>query len=177
MESKSHRVELTCRQRSIYFVDAPDSEAAKQVASERWRRGEPSDVAGFDWQELESAAVAPAADSGSQTQDDQVVLRFVQERESLLLKLGSSLVSASVNDAISAAQTAPDLGWFRRDGVPDTVRAAEALERLCARKQLVSFRRTRVRSNERGEILLYCTPRYLEQLASEMNEDSVRAYG
>ncbi len=177
MESKSHRVELTCRQRSIYFVDAADSEAAKQLASERWRRGDPSDVAGFDWQELEWAAVTPVPDPISQAQDDEVVLRFVQERESLLLKLGSSLVGASVNDAISAAQTAPDLGWFRQDGAPDIVRAAEALERLCAKKQLVSFRRVRVRSNERGDILLYCTPRYLEQLASEVNEEVVRAYG
>ncbi len=178
MESNIYRVEVACRERSIFLVEAADSEAAKEIASARWRSGERSDVAGFDWRELDAISVSGASDPVSQVQDDQLVLRFVRERENLLLKLGSPLVSASANDAISAVQTASDLGWFRSDGTPDTLRAAEALERLCGRKQLISFRRTRVRANERGEILLYCTPSYLEELASELNDDAgIRAVG
>lgn len=173
MESKEYEVEVVYRHRAIYRVNAADRERAEEMAAERWKHGDPSDVPGFEWAELEEARAREAPGSDREAEDAEVVLRFLRERERLILRLGGGLFGPSNNDAISASQVASDLGWSRHgaDGLatPDVGRATRALEHLCRTHRLVCFEKPRVRSGERGEIRLYCTPEYLEGLASSLN--------
>jgi hypothetical protein len=179
MENREFHVEVLWKQRALYRISAPDSEAAERLAAERWYRREPSDVNGFDWGEMEAVQAVEADDAARRDQDDELLLRFIRERERLLMKLGDNLLNPSVNDAISAAQAASDLGWVDAEPAgatwPGTVRAAHALERLCGRKKLVCFERPRVRAGERGEIRLYCTPEYLERLSSTLHTGTPQA--
>ncbi len=167
MESREYDVEVAHRQRAIYRVSAADREEAERAAVERWQQGEPSAFPGLEWCELDSVHAREAYDPERGDQDAELVLRFLRERERLILRLGGGPHSTR-NDAISAAQVASDLGWNRRGtpGGPDVVRATAALERLCELRRVVCFERPRVRVGERGEIRLYCTPEYLERLAS-----------
>ena len=168
MRTREYQVEVTCRQRAYYRVAAEDADEAERIAAQRWHRGERSDLKGVEWCELESVRAEDHLDEVHRGQDDQLLLRFIREREALLVRLGHSLLEPSVNDAISADQAASDLGWVRAgDSAPgaDTLRAALSLERLCDDRALVSFERERFRSGERGEIRLYCTPEYLERLS------------
>lgn len=170
MEPKEYEVEVVARQRAIYRVRAADRESAEDVASERWKRGEPSDIDGYDWSELESVRASEVADTSRLEEDAELALRFLRERERLILRLSGGVFDTGGNDAISAAQVASDLGWGRRGrngaAYPDIGRAVQALEHLCATRQLVCFQRPRVRLGERGEIRLYCTPEYLERLTA-----------
>lgn len=170
MEPKEYEVEVVARQRAIYRVRAADRESAEDVASERWKRGEPSDIDGYDWSELESVRASEIADTSRLEEDAELALRFLRERERLILRLSGGVFDTGGNDAISAAQVASDLGWGRRGrngaAYPDIGRAVQALEHLCATRQLVCFQRPRVRLGERGEIRLYCTPEYLERLTA-----------
>ena len=172
MEPKEFEVEVVHRQRAIYRVRAVDREEAERLAVERWQQGETSAFPGLDWCELDSVRPQESPDAERREQDVELVLRFLRERERLILRLGGSGPYPTGNDAISASQVASDLGWSRRgsDGGPDVVRATVALERLCALRRVVCFERTRVRAGERGEIRLYCTPEYLERLASRTLE-------
>lgn len=169
MESKDYEVEVVHRQRMIYRVRADGREEAERLAAERWQREEPGDVPGYHWCELE-AVVASDSEHAAQEQDAELVLRFLRERERLILRLSAGHPLGGGNDAISAAQVASDLGWSRRghDGaaVADVPRATSALEHLCQSRRVVCFQRPRVRTGERGEIRLYCTPEYLERLSS-----------
>ncbi|HEX6924003.1 MAG TPA: hypothetical protein VF167_01130 [Longimicrobiaceae bacterium] len=168
---REFEVEVVHRQRAVYRVCAPDRKAAEQQASERWRRGEPSDVPGYEWSELVSCTAHPAPDPERVRQDVELVYRFLTERERLIQQIGGDPFNPSANDAISAAQVAADLGWLRPEdsgGVTaDDARATEALEQLCTARRAVCFARQRMRNRERGEIRLYCTPEYLEQLSSD----------
>lgn len=179
MEAKEYEVEVVARQRAMYRIVAADREAAEDAASERWKRGEPSDLAGYDWSELESVGAAERPDPSHRSADAELVLRFLRERERLILRLSGGVFGAAGNDAISAAQVASDLGWRRRalngGAAPDVGRAVQALEHLCASKRVVCFQRPRVRAGERGEIRLYCTPAYLERLTSSIDELSRQA--
>jgi hypothetical protein len=178
METKLFAVEVVSRQRLIYRIEAPDAGAAKRIGMDRWQHNAASDVDGFEWQEVESINVAPVADPGRESQDEELTLRFIRERERILLRLGSTFFGASLNDAISGAQAALDLGWYRPDergSVVDVFRAARALERLCAKQLLVSFSKQRARAGERGEILLYCTPEYLERLGDSLEQRVIRS--
>lgn len=169
MESRVYDVEVTYRQRVIYRVEGEDRESAERLAAERWQRGERGELHGFEWSELEGVVAAEAADPQQQRQDEELVLRFLQERERLILRLGGDLLGSNLNDAISASQVAQDLGWRRGSAggtVPDVPRATQALERLCEKRRAVVFERSRVRAGERGEIRLYCTPEYLERLSN-----------
>ena len=170
MESKKFLVEVVCRQRALYAVEAADAARAESAAIERWQAGERSDVVGFDWCELHAVRATEAADDVRQRQDDQLLLRFIRERERLLMRMGGKNLMPTMNDAISAQQAASDLGWFRTgptgEHAADVIRTSQALERLCSAKQLICFERERVRSRERGTIRLYCTPEYLERLAA-----------
>lgn len=178
MDPKAYEVEVTYRQRAIFRVAADDREAAERLAAERWQRGEAGDVEGFGWCELESVAAAEGADERQLAQDEEVVLRFLRERERLIQRLGGDLLASSLNDAIAASQVAADLGWRRAlpggGHGPDLLRAAQALERLCAKRRLVCFERPLVRTGERGEIRLYCTPEHLERLSDETLETGRR---
>lgn len=172
MEEKQYEVEMVYRQRAIYRIQAPDDEAAKRVAARRWQRGDQSDVTGHDWCELEFVEVEEEPGFEQQRQDDELVLRFIRERERLLLQLGGGGFNPTMNDAISATQVASDLGWRRRNGHPtgkvDTRRASRTLERNCRNRKLVCFERPRSRTGERGGIRLYCTPEYLERLSASI---------
>lgn len=176
MTDRKFQVEVVARQRTVYLLDAADAQAAERLAIRRWQHGDTSDLVGFDSSQLERAHVSEAGDETRQLQDEALVLRFIRERERLLARLGGNLLTAGANDAISAAQAAADLGWLRTsagdEGQPDPVRAAAALERLCARKALVCFERERIRAGERGAIRLYCTAEYLETLSDALYEPS-----
>lgn len=172
--SNQYEVEVVFRQRAIYRVEADDREAAERLATQRWKEGAPSVVPGYDWCELESVRAGENRDEEEHAQDAELVLRFLQERERLILKLGGDLFNPTMNDAISAAQVAADLGWSRPatsggNSVPDLPRATIALEWLCRDHRVICFQRPRVRAGERGEIRLYCTPQYLEQLTAELD--------
>jgi hypothetical protein len=163
-------VEVRCRQRAFYRVEAADAEAAERAALERWQRGEPGDLDGVAACELEAARVQEVPDQRCQAQDDEVALRFIRERERLVADLGGQPLSGAANDAVAAGQLAADLGWSRREGpagwVADVLRAGQALERLRKKKRLVCFARPRGRAGEQGDIRLYCTPEYLEKLSA-----------
>ncbi|HET7322476.1 MAG TPA: hypothetical protein VFI96_08290 [Longimicrobiaceae bacterium] len=177
--SKEFEVEVVYRQRALYRVEAADRGEAEREAIARWQGGAESEVAGYDWSELEHVHSGPAPPSTRLEQDAELVLRFLRERERLIRRLGGEMYHPSVNDAISAHQVASDLGWSRSgdhgSATPDVGRSAEALEWLCSMHKVTCFERPRVRSGERGEIRLYCTPQYLELLASDLEEPDRRA--
>ncbi|CAN5781112.1 hypothetical protein BH23GEM6_BH23GEM6_00360 [soil metagenome] len=172
MEAKEFEVEVVYRQRTIYRVRAADQEAAKRIGVSHWQNAEASAVAGYDWCEIESIHATVANDPEREEQDGELVLRFLKERERLIMRLGGGALAQSANDAISADQVASDLGWTRQNSTDgpgaDVSRAARALEQLCREKKVVCFERPRVRTGERGEIRLYCTPGYLNCLSSEL---------
>lgn len=174
METRKYLVEVVCRQRSLYEVEAEGNDAAERVALQRWQRGDASDVPGLESCRVEGVRATHQPDEIRARQDEEVLLRFVQERERLLRRWGNGRFDLSESDAISANQIAADLGWFRTDvtgeGRPDVIRAAQGMERLCQRRELVGFERSRSRGGERGTIRLYCTPEYLDRL-SESVED------
>jgi hypothetical protein len=165
-------VEVVFRQRAIYRLEAADRQAAERLAIDSWRANAPSIAPGYEWAELETVTATEAADPQRADQDAELILRFLKERERLILKLGADVFSRGTNDAISAAQVAADLGWTRAKAngphVTDILRATEALESLCQSRRVVCFERPRVRSGERGEIRLYCTPEYLEKLSETL---------
>ena len=177
MTERKFRVEVVARERTVYLLDAADAQEAEWLAIRRWQHGDSSDLVGLDSSQLEQTHVAEAGDETRRLQDEELVLRFIRERERLLARLGGNLLTASRSDAISAAQAASDLGWLQatRGDEPqqsDAVRAAAALERLCARNALVSFERERIRAGERGTIRLYCTAEYLEKLSKTLYESN-----
>jgi hypothetical protein len=175
MENREFQVEVICRQRSLYTIAAADAETAEKMAAERWQRGDQSDLHGVDWCELEDVEALALTDVTSGEADDELLLRFIRQRELLLIRLGNNLLDPSINDAISAAQAAADLGWVRAgsDSSLDVIRAAQALERLCENRLLICFERDRVRAGERGAIRLYCTPEYLDRLSAATLNGSV----
>lgn len=179
MDPKEYEVEVISRQRMVYRVSAADRERAEEKAAERWKRGDPSDIEGYEWSELQATHAKEIPDARRRAEDSELVLRFLRERERLILRLGGSIYGGTNNDAISASQVASDLGWSRRgrDGVlvPDEARAAQTLEHLCDSHDLVCFERPRVRGGERGSIRLYCTPGYLERLTSSLDGLARRA--
>lgn len=172
--AREFEVEVIYRQRAIYRINAEDREGAERIATERWQEGTAGEVPGYGWCEIEAVRSAEAATAEQQAQDAALVLRFLRERESLLLRLGAEPFNPSSNDAVSADRVAADLGWTRPGPgagfTPDGVRATRALESLCEEHRLVCFERERVRAGERGEIRLYCTPEYLESLSRSITE-------
>ena len=171
--SNQYEVEVVFRQRAVYRIDAPDRQTAERVAVERWRAGAPSVAPGYEWCELEGVRAVEASAPGGKEQDAELVLRFLKERERLILKLGGDVFHRGANDAISASQVAADLGWSRAGvtsgSAPDILRATEALEWLCRQRRVVCFERPRVRTGERGDIRLYCTPEYLQSLSDNLD--------
>src|SRR5687768_4509991 len=86
--SNQYEVEVVFRQRAVYRVEAADRQSAERLASERWREGAPSAAPGFEWSELESVRAVEASEPQRKEQDAELVLRFLKERERLILKLG-----------------------------------------------------------------------------------------
>jgi len=170
---KEYEVEVVYRQRAIYRVEAADRETAERLATERWQEGRSGEAPGYDWSQVEAVRAEEAATAERVDQDAELVLRYLRERERLLLRLGGDPFSPSSNDAISADRVAADLGWSRAAlgaaSEADAPRATRALEALCQQHRVVCFQRERVRAGERGEIRLYCTPEYLEALSSSVD--------
>lgn len=179
MSAKRYEVEVVHRQRTVYSVEAPDRETAEQKASLLWREGREGSMPGCCWSELETVHALPPAEPEQLSQDAELVLRYLQERERIIVHLAGNLYNPSLNDAISAEQVAADLGWSQRapNGplVHDVLRATRSLETLCSDRRVICFERQRVRSNERGEIRLYCTPGYLERLSAILEEPQRQA--
>ena len=103
---REFEVEVVHRARSVYRVMAKDREAAERIAAARWRKGENSDIPGYDWAELATCTSAPTAEPEQEEMDVEVVYRFLVERERLILHLGGDPFNPSANDAISASQAA-----------------------------------------------------------------------
>ncbi|MDR0787273.1 MAG: hypothetical protein LBG44_05350 [Gemmatimonadota bacterium] len=169
MDRKEYHVELVTRGRTVYQVQAADLEGARRIAFHRWERGEGSDLPDLDGAELTRARVIESSGPGREDADDVVILRYIHDREQFYgPSAGDTWLSDASGDAVSAAQSASDLGWMVPDsGVPplvDTLRAALSLNRLCAEGALVCFSRPMARAGERGEIHLYCTPEYLDRI-------------
>ncbi|MQA90209.1 MAG: hypothetical protein GEU90_08240 [Gemmatimonas sp.] len=171
MDDKSFEVEVVSRHRTVYHVCARDATTAEKVATARWQAGEPGDIPGLDESEVMATRIKETEDSIRQAQDVELILRFLRERERQILE--GNLTTASINDAISAHQTADGLGWHEQDVKGehrvDTARAARALDRLCTEKKVACFLRQMVRAGERGEVPLYCTPHYLDRLSALVN--------
>lgn len=172
MDEQHFLVEVIARQRNYYKVQATDPQTAERIAGERWRRGESSDIGGVDKSSVVAIEAKATQEPLQAEQDEELLIRFIRERERLLTRLGGRVSDPSLSDAISAQQAATDLGWFRSirpgESTVDTLRAAYALERLCNGGELVSFERARVRNGERAPTRLYCTPQYLERLSSPL---------
>lgn len=181
MTDRKFQVEVVAIQRTVYLLDAVDAHEAERLAIRRWQHGDPSDLVGLSTSQLDRTLVAEVDDETRQAQDEELVVRFIRERERLLTRLGGNLLTASPNDAISASQAAADLGWLRttrgQEPLIDVVRAAAALERLCEKRKLVCFERERNRAGERGAIRLYCTAEYLEKLSNAMFEPAPPSAG
>lgn len=169
MEENDYEIELVFRQAVRYTVRASDREAAERLARERWQAGEKG-IPGSNWGQLESVRVADAPGEEERDGDGEQVLRFLRDRELVIETLDEDAFNPTVHDAVSAEDVARRLGWLREGGGPDLPRASRALERLCSDNRVVCFSRPRVRSGERGEIRLYCTPQHLGRLTALLEE-------
>lgn len=173
MEPKRYEVEVVCRRRMVYVVDAADPDEAQRLAAARWGEGDEGHAVGGECWDLEEvrAAEIPAEEALSADRDE--VLRFLRDRELVLETLDADAFNPTVHDAMSAEEVARHLGWETAEGQHDIARAARALEGLCADHRVVCFTRPRVRRGERGEVSLYCTPQHLERLSALALDDDL----
>jgi len=176
MSEHRFEVEIVFRRTAHYVIDAPDVETAERLALERWRDDDPGDVLEDQWGEVIGSTVTEAPDAEELRGDEERVMEMIREREQRLqeqLQMEGSEAPVE-HDAVSATEVALALGWVRKapggGWTPSILRAARSLESLCSRGVLVCFSRDRVRSGERGQIRLYCTPQYLERLTAEVED-------
>lgn len=168
MEGKQFEVDVVYRATVRYAVTAPDREAAERLAEEMWQ-AEEEGVGGTEVCELEEVRAVGELDAEGCGRDCEQVLRFLRDRELVIERLDADAFNPTVHDAVSAEEVARHLGW-EAEGTLDFTRAVRALERLCDEHRVVCFSRPRVRSGERGEIRLYCTPQHLERLTALLVE-------
>jgi hypothetical protein len=172
MELKRYEVELVFRQTARYTVEAADRESAERAAVAHWKRGEVRGEVGAECCDLLSVQVVDLPGEEARAADRESALRFLRDRELVIEKLSDDAFNPSVHDALSAEEVARHLGWSAGGGDgPDVARASRALERLCSDRRVVCFGRARVRSGERGEVRLYCTPQHLERLSLLMIQE------
>lgn len=171
MDLKRYEVEVVCRRRMVYVVEAADPEAAQRAAAVRWGEGEEGDPRGGECWDLEEVRAAEVPADEALSADREEVLRFLRDRELVLERLDADAFNPTVHDAMSAEEMARHLGWTTADGAQDVARAARALDGLCAAHRVVCFNRPRVRQGERGEVRLYCTPQHLERLSAMLDDD------
>jgi hypothetical protein len=176
MSDHRFEVEIVFRRTAHYVVEAADGETAERLALERWRDEDPGDVLEDQWGEVIGSTVTEAPDAAELRGDEERAMEMIRERELRLheqLQLEGS-ESPMEHDAVSATEVALALGWVRRapggGWTPSILRAARALESLCGQGVLVCFSRDRVRSGERGQIRLYCTPQHLERLTAQVQD-------
>jgi hypothetical protein len=170
MELKRYEVEVVFRQKVRYTVEAADRQAAERAATAAWKQGDCAAQVGSECCELEAVRVVDLPGEDVRAADREAALRFLRDRELVIERLSEDAFNPSVHDAMSADEVARHLGWATEDGA-DEGRASRALERLCAEHRVVCFGRPRVRTGERGEVRLYCTPQHLERLSLLMISD------
>lgn len=171
MERKRYEVEVICRRRMLYAVEADSPQAAEQAAFALWQDGANGAPAGGEHWELVEMHPDEVPGDDALAADRETALRFLRDRELVIEQLSEDVFDPAIHDALSAEEMARHMGWWTGDGtVPHVVRASRALVRLCEEKRVVCFTRPRVRSRERGEVRLYCTPQHLERLSSLLVE-------
>lgn len=181
MEQKRYEVEITFRQTLRFAVDAATRKVAEQEAMQRWRLGDETAVVGSDCCELMEVRSSPVPCDDRCVKDAEEAYRYLRDRELVIEALDDDAFNPTIHDAVSAEEVAIHLGWKRRgnglDGSPDTPRAARALDRLCAERRVVCFTRRRMRTGEKGEIRLYCTPQHLTLLSSLIMDEELEPAG
>jgi hypothetical protein len=174
MSENRFEVEIVYRRTAHYLIEAEDREVAERLAMERWRDKDPGDVLEDQWGEVIGTTVQEAPEEAELRADRESVLEMIREREQRLLDqlAAGGEDDPGEHDAVSATEVALALGWVRKapggGWTPSILRAARSLEELCREGILVCFARDRVRSGERGEIRLYCTPEHLERLTQDL---------
>jgi hypothetical protein len=168
--AKRFEVEITFQQTVRYAVDAPTRRAAEELAVEQWKEGDEENAVGSECCDLVAVGVSEVPNLEGCTRDAEKAFRYLRDRELVIETLDDDAFAPSVHDAVSAEDVALHLGWRRRDRSADTPRAARALDHLCKTHRVVCFTRPRVRSGERGDIRLFCTPQHLEKLTALLEE-------
>lgn len=181
MDQKRYEVEITFRQTLRYAVDASSRKVAEQRAMQRWKAGDEAWVVGSECCELVEVRTNSVPCDDRCQKDALEAYRYLRDRELVIETLDDDAFNPTVHDAVSAEEVAIHLGWKRRgdgvEGLPDTARAARALDRLCGERRVVCFTRSRMRAGERGEIRLYCTPQHLAMLSSLILDEEMETAG
>jgi hypothetical protein len=179
MDQKRYEVEITFRQTLRFAVDAASRRGAEREAMDLWQAGDEEAVVGSECCELVEVRTQPIPCDDRCQKDAEDVYRYLRDRELVIETLDEDAFNPTIHDAVSAEEVAIHQGWKRRgdgvDGLPDTARAARALDRLCDERRVVCFTRERMRLGERGEIRLYCTPQHLALLSALVLEDVATA--
>ena len=173
MAQKRFEIEITFQQTVRYAVDASSRKAAEQMALEQWKDGDEANAVGSECCELVAVNAAEVSNEEGCCRDADKAYRYIRDRELVIEMLDADAFDPTVHDAVSAEAVAMHLGWRRKDRMPDTPRAARALDHLCRSRRIVCFTRPRVRAGERGEIRLYCTPQHLEKLTALLEEPAL----
>lgn len=168
MDQKRFEVEITFRQTVRYTVEAKDRKVAERVAVERWTHGDETGASVSESCDVMTVSASEIPTEERLNRDCEVAIRYLRDREIVIEMLDVDAFNPTVHDAVSAEDVASHVGWKRKDadGAPDVARASRTLDRLCALHRVVCFTRPRVRSGERGEVKLYCTPQHLERLSA-----------
>lgn len=164
--AKRYEVEITFQQTVRYAVDAATRKAAEDLALEQWRDGDEGNAVGSECCDLVGVTSSEVPNEEGCARDAEKAHRYLRDRELVIEMLDDDAFNPSIHDAVSAEDVAIHLGWRRKDRLPDTARASRALDALCRCRRVVCFTRPRVRSGERGEIRLFCTPQHLEKLSN-----------
>ena len=175
--AKRFEIEITFQQTVRYAVDASSRKAAEQLALEQWKDGDEENAIGSECCTLVGVHSSEVPDGEGCARDAEKALRYLRDRELVIEMLDEDAFNPTIHDAVSAEDVALHLGWRRRDRMPDTPRASRALDHLCSARRVVCFTRPRVRSGERGEIRLYCTPQHLEKLSALLDAEEPVAAG
>ncbi|HEX8691337.1 MAG TPA: hypothetical protein VF746_02755 [Longimicrobium sp.] len=176
--SKRFEVEITFKQTVRYAVDAPNRKAAEELALEQWKEGDEANAIGSECCDLVGMNSSEVPNGEGCARDADKAYRYLRDRELVIETLDEDAFNPTIHDAVSAEAVAMHLGWRRsKDRMPDTARAARALDNLCSSRRVVCFTRPRVRAGERGEIRLYCTPQHLEKLSALLAAEEPAAVG
>lgn len=177
MPHKRFEVEITFQQTVRYAVDATTRKVAEQIALDQWKEGDEGNALSSECCDLVGVNAAEVPNEEGCARDADKAFRYLRDRELVIEALDEDAFTPSIHDAVSAEDVAIHLGWRRRDRTPDTARASRALDTLCHAKRVVCFNRPRVRSGERGEVRLYCTPQHLEKLTAMLDAEEPAGAG
>lgn len=173
--AKRYEVEITFQQTVRYAVDATTRKAAEDLALEQWRDGDEANAVGSECCDLVGLNIAEVSNEEGCQRDADKAFRYLRDRELVIETLDVDAFTPSIHDAVSAEDVALHVGWRKRDRSVDSPRAARALDQLCKARRVVCFTRPRVRSHERGDIRLFCTPQHLEKLTALLEMEPAAA--